>query len=421
MITKAGIITIGNEVLYGHTLDTNAAFLGKEALSLGLAITFRATVGDELGEIAEAVRFGMRKAEVLILTGGLGPTADDVTKRAVGRLMGSRMVFRRELLEAIRQRFASRGMKMPACNRSQALVPHNALVLPNPQGTAPGLLFKPGRKLVALLPGVPREMQAIWEGSLKAILANRVGGHTAVRTVRTFGLPESAIAERLRSLEAQMPRGALAYLPSYRGVDLRIIIRDRDGRRAEDRAEAWASRIIKKIGKVVYAQGQESMEEVAGRLLRQKKLTLALAESCTGGLIGDRLTDVPGSSEYFLGGVTAYSNELKQRLLGVSPISLKRYGAVSRQTARQMARGARERLGADMALAVTGIAGPSGAVPGKPVGLVFLAVAGPHGERVEERRFVGNRRTIKEWAAQTGLDLIRRYLMADRRVCKNKR
>lgn len=409
-MAQAGVITIGNEVLYGHTLDTNAAYLGRELLSLGLTITYRATVGDGLAEIAEAVSTGMRKAGVLILTGGLGPTSDDVTKKAVSRLMGSRMVFRPEILAAIRQRFASRGIKMPACNRSQALVPHNARLLPNPQGTAPGLLFARGRKLVALLPGVPREMQAIWEGSLKSILAERVGGHTAVRTIRAFGLPESAIAERLRTLERLMPQGALAYLPSYRGVDLRITIRDRDGRKAESKADLWTSRITKRLGNVVYAQGQESMEEVVGRLLRQKKMTLALAESCTGGLIGDRLTDVPGSSEYFRGGVVAYSNELKQKLLAVGKMTLKKYGAVSRQTARRMAQGARRRLGADLALAVTGIAGPGGAVPGKPVGLVFLALSGPYGDKVEERRFVGNRRTIKEWAAQTGLDMIRRYL-----------
>ncbi len=409
--SRAGILTIGNEVLYGQVLDGNAAFLGRELQALGFTVSWRRTVGDRIPDIMEAVRSGTDRCGLVLATGGLGPTSDDVTRKAVARLFRARMALDRRVLGGIRRRFALRGLRMPACNRVQAMVPAGAEVLPNPQGTAPGLLLRRRGRILALLPGVPRELEAIWSGSLRPMLAGKCGQRTAIVTVRTFGLPESAVADRLRPIDRALPRGCLAYLPSYRGVDLRLTMTGSTVDQARMRAEAAAGRIERALGEAVYGHGQETMEQAVGRLLSERRLSVFTAESCTGGLIADRLTDVPGSSAYFWGGVTAYDNRAKVKLLDVKKWTLEKHGAVSRQSAAEMAAGGRRRSGCGLCLAATGIAGPSGAVPGKPVGLVFLAVSGPYGDIVKKRRFAGSRRTIKEWAAQSCLDLARRYLL----------
>lgn len=407
---KASIITIGNELLSGLTFDTNAPFLSRELGLIGIPVVLKISIGDRADDISKAFKQAMAKTDIVMCTGGLGPTSDDVTRQAAARLFRSKLVLDRALLEGIRKRFSRRGLAMPPCNRRQALVPDKAEALPNPQGTAPGLLFRRGQKILVLLPGVPRELEAIWGQSLRPMLARKAGGRVASETLRTFGLAESAVAERLKRLERSIPKGSLAYLPSYRGVDLRLTFKARTARLARSMAESAASRIGKALGSLVYGREQDTMEQVVGRLLSESKMTVCIAESCTGGLMADRLTDVPGSSEYFVGGIVAYSNRLKTCLLGVKPATLRRRGAVSRQAALEMARGGRRRYGCDLCLAATGIAGPGGAVPGKPAGLVFLAASGPYGDIVMERRFVGSRRTVKEWAAQSGMDLARRYL-----------
>lgn len=412
---KAGILTIGNEVIYGQILDGNAAFLGRQLQGLGFEVGWRRTVGDRISDIKEAVVSGLSSCDILLATGGLGPTSDDLTRRAAAQLFCSKLVLDRSLLQDIERRFAARGLKMPACNRCQALVPDKARALPNPQGTAPGLLFRRGPKLAVFLPGVPRELEAIWEQTLKPMLWDKAGRRTVGATLRTFGLAESALADRLRSLERALPKGCLAYLPSYRGVDLRLTFHGGSQKEAESKCRLAVRRIEGILGDRIYGRDSDTMEQVLGRLLLDRKLTVGVAESCTGGLIADRLTDVPGSSGYFWGGVVAYDNSAKTRLLGVRRETLKKHGAVSRQTALEMAGGGRRRFGCDLCLAATGIAGPGGAVPGKPVGLVFLAVSDPYGQAVVEKRFVGSRRIIKEWAAQSCLDLARRYLLSKRR------
>ncbi|MRR10322.1 nicotinamide-nucleotide amidohydrolase family protein [bacterium] len=306
-------------------------------------------------------------------------------------------------------------MPTPAVNRCQALVPDGATVLPNPQGTAPGLLFARGTKRVALLPGVPREMLAIWRTSLRRIVQGMSGratiGHA---TLRAFGLPESAIAERLGRVEAGLAPGELAYLPGTHGVDLRLTLSGSDRRALRKRLSGIERDIRTALGPVIYGRDDETMASVAGTLLGCRGMSVALAESCTGGLVGDRLTDIPGSSAYFTGSVVAYGNAVKTRTLGVSPATLRRHGAVSAETAREMARGVRAKLRADVGVAVTGIAGPGGGTRDKPVGLVCFAVAGPRGTVSETRRFLGTRWAIKELAANTALDLLRLYLIRHR-------
>lgn len=409
---NAELVVVGNEITRGLTVDTNSAYLGRELESLGIAVARKTAVGDDRRAIAGAVRAALHRADLVLCTGGLGPTCDDITKAAVAGLFRSRLSLDRSVLRSVERRFARRGVPMPPVNRCQALVPDQAAVLHNPQGTAPGLLFAKGRRLAALLPGVPREVQAIWMSSLRRIVAGLPGRAMVVHaTLRAFGLPESAIAEQLASVEADLLAGELAYLPGTHGVDLRLTLSGTDRRRLQARLSGIERDIRAALGPVVYGRGDETMAAVAGSLLRRRRLSVALAESCTGGLASDRLTDVPGSSAYFAGSVVAYGNPVKTRTLGVSADTLRRYGAVSAQTAREMARGVRAKLRADVGVAITGIAGPSGGTRDKPIGLVCFAVAGPAGVASDVRRFLGTRRVIKELAANTALDLLRRYLL----------
>jgi nicotinamide-nucleotide amidase len=409
---KASIITIGNEILSGMTLDTNSSWLAGELAMIGIPVVAKTAVGDRAKEIIKAFKQALPDSDVVLCTGGLGPTCDDITKQAAAKLFGSKLKLDKPTLEYIRSRFAQRGIEMPACNRGQAMVPENAELLFNPEGTAPGLLFRAGRKIVILMPGVPREMEAIFCGSLRERLASANRG-VVIRqiTLRTTGIAESAIAERLTFFEKGLAEGELAYLPTHLGVDLRLTMTGKSAGQTDARLRKLSSKMKQLLGPVIYGQDDETMELAVGRLLKGKRLTLTTAESCTGGLIADRITNVAGSSEYFLGSVIAYSNVLKEKLLGVRSQTLRMQGAVSRETAAQMANGVRVRLGSRLGLAITGIAGPAGGTDRKPVGLVFMAVAGPKGTAVDERRFLGSRRHIKESSAQAALNMLRLYLL----------
>lgn len=409
---NAELVIIGNEIIRGLTVDTNSAYLGRELETLGIAVSRKTAVGDDPRAIRDAVSGALRRVGLAICTGGLGPTGDDVTKKAVAGLFRSPLVLDCEVLKYVVSRFTQRGIPMPAANREQAMVPDQAAVLHNPQGTAPGLLFFRGEKLVALLPGVPNEVRAIWQESLKHRLAGLSKG-TVVEclTLRVFGLSESALAEKLALVEVQLAPGDLAYLPGTHGVDLRLTFTGTNRRALASKMRATAALIGRSLGDSVYGRNDETLASVCGALLREKGLTIALAESCTGGLASDRLTDVLGCSEYFAGSVVTYSNALKTSLLGVSAKTLKAHGAVSPATAREMALGARKRLGCDIGLAITGIAGPGGWSADKPVGLVYFAIVGPKGIMDEQRRFGGTRRINKELAANTALNLLRLYLL----------
>ncbi|MDI6739071.1 MAG: competence/damage-inducible protein A [Candidatus Edwardsbacteria bacterium] len=409
---QAELIIIGNEITQGFTLDTNSVFLGRELGGLGVIVSRKTAVGDDKRDIVGAVRAAMKRTDLVICTGGLGPTCDDVTKKAVARMFGSRLVLNRDVLQHIESRFALRGISMPAVNRGQAMVPDKASVLHNTQGTAPGLLFTKGRKRVALLPGVPHEMRAIWRESLRTLISELTGRRAvACLTLRTFGLPESALCQKLEPVEALLTPGELAYQPGAGGVDLRLTFSGKNRRMLAAKLHDVADRIVRILGQAVFGRDEETLASVVGALLKEKNCTVTLAESCTGGLVSDRLTDVPGSSDYFIGSVVAYSNALKIRLLGVSGETLRSHGAVSTATAREMARGAQKRLGSDIGLGVTGIAGPSGGTSEKPVGLACFGITGPKGTVVEERRFLGTRRIIKELSANTALNLLRLYLL----------
>jgi nicotinamide-nucleotide amidase len=348
---------------------------------------------------------------LVVCTGGLGPTSDDITLNVLSKHFKQKLVLNKSVFEYLRSRFAKRGVEMPACNLKQAMVPEKAKVLFNSQGTAPGIMFRFKHKKLILLPGVPREVKAIWQEGIRSGLERSPGRRFILSTVlRTTGIPESAIAEKLTALEKTLNPGVLAYLPGQLGVDLRVTLHGADRKSLDKQAGGIIRKMKTALKHHIYGSEGQTLEEVLGLILKKKKLTLGLAESCTGGLIGDRITNVPGISRYFMGGIVAYSNRIKEKMLGVRAQTLVKHGAVSAETVREMAQGAGKIFKSDIGLSISGIAGPDGGSALKPVGLVFIGISGPKGIKVIEKRFLGPRRQIKEMAAQAALNELRLYL-----------
>lgn len=409
----AALVAVGNELLYGETVDTNAAWLARRLAALGIPVRWKQTVGDVTEEIQSAVRDAMQGADLVIVCGGLGPTPDDMTKEAVAEMLGRDLVVDEELLELLRERFRIRGYpKLPSTNRSQVEVPTGATVLRNDHGTAPGLLMEHQGSVVVLLPGVPREMRGIYEGDLVAALRERFADRLMPihhRMIHTTGVPESRLSELVEAaLPEDMGPVTLAFLPDLRGVDLRLTSKGVP----PDEAEAWFDRIEAVLQPVLgqwrfEASSGDAAEAVQTALERVGK-RVAVAESCTGGLVAKRITDQPGSSSVFVGGIIAYENAVKTRELGVSAEDLAREGAVSEVVARQMALGVAERFGVAAGIGVTGVAGPGGGSPEKPVGTVWVAIALDGAVRARQLGLVGDRQAIRERAAQEALgDLLR--------------
>ena len=394
---NAWIISIGNELLIGQTVNTNASWMGQRLGEIGVRVERVIMVGDDEAAIREALDEAMQKADVTLITGGLGPTHDDVTKQVVTEYFGGTLKFHPEILERLRKAFKKRGFEMPAVNENQAWLPDNARILPNNLGSAQGMLFEKSGRRCIVMPGVPREMKFIMENSVLPMLQESISGEALlIHTWRTTGVPESVLFERLEDIPTIERYGKLAFLPKYCGVDVRITIHASSMSEAQQRLKEVEKLILDKIGKYIYATGDTPLEQVVGEMLTAKRLTLAVAESCTGGLVCDRITNIPGSSNYFLGGVVAYSNEQKVSRLGVSEETLQRYGAVSEQTAMEMASGVRETTHADIGISTTGIAGPGGATPNKPVGLVYIGLSTAKQTRAQRFTFGEDRLINKE-------------------------
>jgi len=379
---RAVIVTIGNEILSGDTLDTNSAFLAQGLNDLGIRVVARYTVPDDAAAIAGAVRCGIAEAELVITTGGLGPTRDDITLDAVAAEISQTLVVDPEQARRVREVFAKRAIEMPAINESQFLRMEGAVIVYNPSGTAPGQLVSADSGHVCLLPGVPREVRELWEAGIRE--AVRALTDTPLvrlkRTVRTVGVSESVLSQRLE--DAGMPGRLdeasveLAFLPRHGLVDLRLTrFLAGENPSAEERFERLVEGIEEAVGGCVYGRDADTLSGTVGARLRELGFSLGTAESCTGGGIGEWLTDVPGSSDYYVGGVIAYSNELKTKFLGVPVEVLEKHGAVSRETAAAMALGALDALRCDIALSTTGVAGPGGGSEEKPVGTVFVGLA----------------------------------------------
>jgi len=415
---KLEVVTIGTELLLGHTVDSNAAELGRALAAAGAEITRRTTVADRPDPIRAAVAEALERTAFVLTTGGLGPTRDDMTKGVVAELFGKRLVLDEGLLASIEARFQRLGRPMPAVNRTQAEVPEGATVLPNPRGTAPGLWLEDGRGRVAvLLPGVPREMRGLLVEEVLPRIARRDtdggGGRPRVvlsRTVRTTGVSESALAERIGPIEAEIGPLTLAYLPSTDGVDLRLTAWSLEQGDAETRLATAATRLRALVGEHWYGEDGADLAAVVLDALRKGRQRLGVAESCTGGLVAKRITDVPGASDTFIGGVVAYADVIKTAALKVPLETLQAHGAVSEETVRAMAEGAQRLFSAEASIAVTGIAGPGGGTPEKPVGTVWLAARVHTDTRAVTRVFPGDRDEIRLRSAQASLDLLRRLL-----------
>lgn len=413
------LLTIGDELLQGFTIDTNAAFLARTLAALGVEIVHRSTVGDEAGAIASAVREGLDRSGAVITTGGLGPTSDDLTRPAIAELFGRPLRQDPALVTMLEDRFRRLGYgTMPPSNLVQAMVPEGARVLENPFGSAPGLWIEDARgRWVAMLPGVPREMRGMTTDVLVPILRERVGGDALViraHTLRTTGIGESALAEHLGELgRTRTVNGLpLAYLPGWEGVDLRVTARGMGAADAELALERAVAQLRARAERYIYGDDDTDLATVVLAHARHLGWSLATAESCTGGMLGARITAIPGSSDVYVGGVVAYANDVKIRLLDVPEAMLREHGAVSESVARAMAAGVRKRFGAAVGMAITGVAGPGGGTPEKPVGTVWTAVD-LEGEASALRRvYVGDREEIRRRSTQAALDMVRRAAMA---------
>jgi nicotinamide-nucleotide amidase len=409
---KVEIITIGDELLDGSRANTNAAYLGEGLSSIGGLVTRSVAVGDQADAIEREVAEAIDRADIVVTTGGLGVTADDRTRQAVSRVMGARLELDETALERVRAFFESRGETMPEINISQAMIPEGARPIENRRGTAPGLMFERDGTLLFVLPGPPHELRSMLDGFVMPFLEGRgLRKLTRERLLRTTGISESRIAERVGPTAKRLARTDIVYLPSITGVDIKVIGRGETPAEADKTAESSAEKLAARLEPFVYARGRESLEKVVGYALSMRHATLSVAESCTGGGIGRRVTRVPGSSDYFKGGVIAYSNELKQKLLKVKAATLRAHGAVSEETAAEMAAGVRKICGTDYGVSVTGIAGPTGGSREKPVGTVYVGVQGPQGTSVRPYRFSGARSAVRGAAEQAALELLRRTLL----------
>ncbi|MEX2586003.1 MAG: competence/damage-inducible protein A [Balneolaceae bacterium] len=382
---NAHILSIGNELLIGDTVNTNAAWLGRFLTEQGFYVEQVTILSDEEDAIRNAIRQSLSAAKLVISTGGLGPTHDDITKKVVADLFDSELVEDGDILQSIRERAERRGIVMTPARREQAMVPDSCEAMPNARGTAPGLWFDRGESVLVLLPGVPYEMRYLMEHGVKPRLSYRYPDREvyATRYLKTAGVAESTLSDEvIGDLKPWLGSGnGVAYLPSPAGVTIRISRSGRSAAEAEEQLEPLLQHIRTKASRFIYGEGRDAtLEEVLGSLLRKKELSLAVAESCTGGLVSDALTDVPGSSDYFRGGVVAYDNAVKMSELGVRGRTLDKYGAVSKEAALEMARGVAERLGTDIGISTTGIAGPSGGTDEKPVGTVWTGywIRGDH-------------------------------------------
>jgi nicotinamide-nucleotide amidase len=404
------IVTIGNEVLSGRTIDTNFAWLARELEAVSVPVGWHTTVGDTAERIAEGLGRALERADAVIMTGGLGPTPDDITRKVVATVLGRPLQLDEPTLAAIRERARRFGRKLPASVETMALLPRGAEPWPNPVGAAPGILIEHRGKPVILLPGVPMEMEALARDFVIPYLQKRSGRVVESFTLRTYGPPESVLHEKIGALPNGWPGASLAYLPSWFGVDLRVTVSGANAAEVHDTADRAYRELEALVRPVVYGEGGRMMEELVGEALVQRGWRIAPAESCTGGLLVKRLTDVAGSSRYVERGFVTYSNEAKVELLGVSREDLAAHGAVSAPIAEQMARGARERAGVEVGVGITGIAGPDGGSDEKPVGTVFVAVSSPLGEAVRVFKMVGPRSVVRERAAQAALDMVRRHV-----------
>jgi nicotinamide-nucleotide amidase len=408
---RVELITVGNELTAGEVVDTNAAFMAAALFEIGLEVVFITTTGDSPRYVEEALRQAEERADAIVVSGGLGPTEDDITAKTAARAFGLPLVLHQGVLEDLKRRFAERRMEMPASNEKQALFPQGAEIIPNPQGTACGFVIRRRGKIFVFLPGVPRELiSLVNEKVIPLLQLERKETFTVrSRTLKVFGYTESAIADLLKGIKPEDFSATLAYLPRFPENHVKITLRGKTPAEVEGNLGRLERIIRDRLrGRVIAADG-ETLEGIVGRLLRENGATLAVAESCTGGLVAHRLTQVPGSSDYFERSIVVYSNAAKIQMLGVPEALISSQGAVSGQVAESLAQRVRQVSGTTLGLGITGIAGPSGGSEEKPVGTVFIALASPKGTASKRYQLPGDRNQVQTLSAYIAIDWVRRY------------
>ena len=408
---NAEIVVVGTEILLGQIVDTNSAELGKVLAQFGVFHTHRQTVGDNLGRLADALRLALSRSDIVFTIGGLGPTQDDLTRHGIVEALGDSLVYDDSIEQGIRERLSARGVEFVPSMKNQAYRPSSAVVLDNPNGTAPGLLCRADGKTLIAMPGPRAEFMPMLEGPVSDFLRGVSDGVIHSRVLRVAGMGESMIESKIFEL-MKMENPTVAPYAKVGEVHLRVSARAATVEEAEAMIAPVEEEIRNRLGDAVFSVDERSLQEVVLALLRERGETLAVAESCTGGGLGAQITSVAGSSDAFLGGVISYSDDMKRKMLGVSAETLETYGAVSSQTACEMAEGVRERIGADWGVSITGIAGPGGGSGDKPVGLVFIGVSGSNGTTVERSVFPGQREAIRARAVQQALVALRKIVAA---------
>jgi nicotinamide-nucleotide amidase len=408
----AEIIAIGSELLMPQFRDTNSLYLTEQLNAAGIPVTMKTIVGDDENYLEHAVRGAMERTPILITIGGLGPTEDDLTRKVVARVMQRQLVLNDDILARLHRRYKARGIEMPPNNARQALVPTGAEILENRNGTAPGLWIKSEENHVILLPGPPSELKPMFEGSCMPRLHDMAGGVAIARCVfRTACIFESALDTRIAPIYTKYKNIETTVLAKPGQVEVRLTARGKNKEEAERQVRELGDQIERELDEYIFARSEQSLEEVTGMLLVMKNATISVAESCTGGLLAERLTNVPGSSRYFMSGIVTYSNQSKMELAGIPPLLLEMTGAVSPEIAKGLAEGVRQRANTTIGVGITGVAGPTGGSEEKPVGTVHVAVALPTGTVHRQFLFPGDREKIRWQASQAGLDMVRRELM----------
>jgi nicotinamide-nucleotide amidase len=413
---NAEIIAVGSELLTPHRQDTNSLYLTEKLNELGVEVRFKCIVGDDAEGLTAAAKLAMRRSDVIIFSGGLGPTEDDLTREAVADALGLKLQRDPQVMAKLEERFAKRGMKMSANNAKQADILTSATVMPNPLGTAPGQWiagkYDGEERLLMMLPGPPHELKALFEAEcIPRLLARIAPQHIAIRTLKMAMMPESQVDARVAPIYKTYTDVQTTILAGAGEIQLQLRCRKDSLAEAEARVAELAEKIEDELGDAIFSRKGETIEQIVSYLLQMRGMTLAVAESCTGGLLAERITSLSGSSRYFLGGAVVYSNELKTQFANVPKAMIDQHGAVSREVAAAMAEGIRKRCLASYGIGITGVAGPSGGTEQKPVGLVYIALAGEEGTQVVERNFPGDRKRIRQFATQQALEMIRRALV----------
>lgn len=410
---KIEIVTIGNELTTGEVVDTNAAYMAEALAEIGLEVVYITTTGDDPCYIQEALRRARERAEVIIVSGGLGPTKDDITVSSAAQALSLPLVLNKEVLDNLKRRFAERGMEMPVSNEKQAVFPQEAEIIPNPLGTACGFFLRRAGRIFIFLPGVPRELKHLFQENVIPVLEKEREDKIVARsrTLKVFGFTESAIADFLKEVNPQDFSASLAYLPRFPENHVKITVKGNSPTEVGENLRRLEHLIREKLQGRIIAADREELEEIVGHLLRSNQATLAVAESCTGGLVAHRLTQIPGSSDYFERSLIVYSNTAKTQMVQVPESLIATAGAVSAEVAEKMAEGVRRISHTTLGLAITGIAGPTGGSEEKPVGTVFIALASPKGTFSRRYQFGGDRNQIQTISAYTAIDWVRRYFL----------